>query len=128
MRTGTGAGMNSAEILEKAADIIEANGLLKNQLWDANGQCCAVGAVMRATGGGVSFDSKQRQQRLETVKALGVTLGLVPIDVDLPKAWRRVVDWNNMDERTADDVIDAMRHAAKDLRNTAKYLRNEATP
>jgi hypothetical protein len=109
--------MTPAEILEKAADLIEANGFWKNQLWGPEGQCCSVGAVMKATGSSISLDSQTRYARGEAVKALGVTLGLVPADVEWPEAWSEVVGWNNVDERTADDVVDAMRRAAKDLRN-----------
>lgn len=118
-----------AEVLEKAADDIATNGLAKYKLENLVGQHCAIGALGHATGatfedGDFSLDSPVDHLLIEA--AAEALMPQIPKDV-LPssrqatgqKAWNRVVYWNNAPERTAEEVAEAMRMAAKDLRNEA---------
>lgn len=115
-----------AEILEKAADDIATNGLGKFLLQNAKGQHCAIGAIGCALGykipnGVLGFidDAAWEDPRIEDAAgALTNSLSSYPRD-PWGSAWNQVVAWNNHPGRTADEVVDAMRHAAKDLRNEA---------
>jgi hypothetical protein len=117
-----------AEVLEKAADDIAANGLSKHTLLNSQGQCCAIGALARALGlpldneGSLAGDDYENEDLNSAAEVLADGIGLVdpsPYGWHSVKPWDRVVFWNNHKDRTADEVVEAMRHAAKDLRNEA---------
>lgn len=114
-----------AEVLEKAADDIATNGLAKHLLQNGNGQRCAIGAIGCALGyelltgaGFIDNDAWEDPSIEDAAAALSTNLppalrGYWPGST----AWNQVVLWNNHPDRTADEVVEAMRHAAKDFRN-----------
>lgn len=126
-----------AEILEKAADLIEARGLCKGTLSNMKGEHCSGGALLEAAGhsdlGGFGWAS-MRHEALRNARVAAAVLAELDNIATLPEplkgwtsenpsrfsiAWRKMVAWNNAPERTADEVIEAMRQAAKNLRNEA---------
>lgn len=116
--------MDIAKILELAADDITFNGLAKHALINESGQRCAIGAIAHAVGckldartGGFVVGGDWDNEYIEEA-AQCLAEHLPTLSNPLP-AWDKVVYWNNAPDRTAADVVDAMRHAAKDLRNEA---------
>jgi len=101
---------NVADILDAAADELECNGHTKNDLGTPDGPKCVTGAVFHVT----NLDITDVPNVQGAFKALGDYL-------DLPKRheWGglELLEWNNAPERTAEEVIDAMRNTAKELRN-----------
>lgn len=117
-----------AYVLERAADDIATNGLAKGRLLNDLGQHCAIGAIGCAVG--LQFDNwgaflDDDGYAHSTVHAAAerlvpyINCGGPPMHDRWVGAWDCVVTWNNARERTADEVVEAMRHAAKDLRNEA---------
>lgn len=99
----------TADLLEKAADVIFTQGHCKGQLENDKGEVCAVGALKVAAYGiayniynevsdGVIFDN--------SYQALCNKLD--------PYA---ITTWNDLPETTAEQVMDTMKEVAKDLRN-----------
>ena len=132
--------LRAADALEKAADLIEVNGHARGQLRNLEGAYCAMGALNMATTGTAYYTGLEpigrwyefRGKVGVAINAVFHHLGLkahepVPVagpygDELLPEVNCRVralVYWNNAEERTGAEVIDAFRHAAKDLRNEA---------
>jgi len=128
----------SADVLEQAADLIEQGRHLRKMLTDLNGGYCAAGALLKAATGSPYYNYQSTS--LPTfdplvagaIEAVAGHLELTPT----PKSWFRMrgvrfwhsisltnqlaeamVMWNNQDGRTGAEVIDAFRHAAKNLRN-----------
>jgi hypothetical protein len=119
-----------AEILERAADLIDTGHLVKKELWDGEGGYCSVGAVRAVVEseiiGTYYFTSLPAPLAKAAVTVLyehGVPPEQRPQELyGWPVTpWDGVVAWNNAQERTADEVVEAMRQAAK-------YLHNEAVP
>lgn len=87
-----------ADVLNDAADHLCFGGWVQGQHYRGTASC-AVGALDRATQG----KSALAIRALETFRQyLGV---------------RSVISWNDLPGRTADEVVNAMRHAAKELRD-----------
>ena len=118
-----------AGVLEKAADDIAINGLAKGDLVTKDGRHCAVGAIACAMGLELEFkvhgfvdprdwDNKELKKVLSVV-ASNVPGKGGPHDWQRGSDWNTVAFWNNAEERTADEVVELMRHVAKDLRNEA---------
>lgn len=113
----------TADILDEAANVIERNGWIQGdyvnqrQIEDGKGPgdcaCCARGAINTAAGGSPYNDyllvaieaSNAVETWLTNSGAIGETLSLV--------------EWNDKDGRTADDVITALRGAAQAERERA---------
>jgi hypothetical protein len=86
-----------ANVLNDAADHLCFGGWVQGQHYRGTASC-AVGALDRATP-----RSRLVMQAEETLKRyLGV---------------RSIMSWNDSPDRTADEVVNAMRHAAKELRD-----------
>jgi hypothetical protein len=117
-----------ADVLEKAADDIATNGLAKRELENEIGQHCAIGAIAQALGavfyqGEIDLDGSFDPASIDAAAtALLPQLPAPPLSFDYVYGggdWNCVVNWNNHPDRTADEVVEAMRQAAKDLRNEA---------
>lgn len=116
--------MNIADILEAAADDITVNGLAQGSIVNKQGQHCAVGALGYVIGlpmtPQVGFVTQEDYHNPTLHAAVDVLARSIPnrcgdrLWID---EWCEVVHWNNTPGRTAAEVADAMRHAAKDLRN-----------
>jgi hypothetical protein len=109
-----------ADVIEKAAEIVEKNGLHKGYLYDeaqadegtkpAECPVDVVGAINIAVFGKPSWPSEERPgSRLAqaAVLALGETVG------------KPVPGWNDEDERVVDDVVTNLWEAAERLRKEA---------
>jgi hypothetical protein len=104
----------AAEILEKAADLLETVGHVKGHSISYSGDAitgyCVTGAIVeQVTHWNVVMDWRAR------AKAYEVLADLISKDGREPTA--KIIHWNDAPERTATEVIDLMKHAAKDLRN-----------
>jgi hypothetical protein len=88
--------IDPADILEAAADLLETKGWIQGRSKNENGYC-AMGAISEASG--------HNYHRI---------LATLPV-IEMWAA--ALVHWNDQETRTADQVIDLMKHAAKDLRN-----------
>ncbi len=123
--------VSTADVLERAAEIIEAGGLAKDVFRTSEGQHCAVGAIAVALGRQLhGFDDYCTLDDWEDLEIQRATEAVFPVIVtdpcfegqpvdDVADSWGLLVDWNNHEERTDIDVIDAFRRAAKGLRNEA---------
>ena len=108
-------------ILEKAADLIQSGHLVKHMVTDNHGGYCSVGALRKA--GGQDLHDRVFQDAALVLYNKGVAPKLGnPATNDWQIAWGRVVQWNNAPERTAAEVVEAMKQAAKELSNGATPL------
>jgi hypothetical protein len=113
--------LETAEILEEAANYLAEHGHTKHALMDDEGRVCAVGALRMVTGS--MYGSAPLYPSVIAVAAdLGVDLDNDPIGYSAEgRAWNNVVKWNNAPERTGEEVIDQ-------FLLTAAALRAHATP
>lgn len=98
-----------AEVLERAAEVIEERGWCQNDLYTADGRLCLMGAVDRVT-------------RTEAGVFLNAMEAMDEYVIDNYAARRGIglrpcVTWNDSADRTEHEVIDALRRCAKDIRN-----------
>jgi hypothetical protein len=116
-----------ADILEAAADLLETKGWIQGGEYKADGPCgrgkrvayCAIGAIREVVG---FYDFAENHGGYEVgwgastvalVRANGVA-GLLCMG---GHGFTSVIRFNDAPGRTADEVIDLMKHTAKDLRN-----------
>jgi hypothetical protein len=107
-----------ADVLDAAADLIENVGHCKGKAVASRGNVavayCALGALGGAVvvaGSGISLYPLYADAR----KALLVEIWGNPL-----RAYSDIASWNDKPERTAAEVIDTFRRAAKDLRNDSQ--------
>lgn len=116
----------AAKLLDRTADMIEERGHVKYRLEDDSGAVCLFGAMnVVQTGSATGFLSTdevldpwnvaKENVRNRASDALSAYLDL-PVEFDRWYISARLVNWNNADERTPTEVIDACRHTAKVLR------------
>jgi len=101
-----------ADILETAADVIERDGHAKFAAEDGIGQKCATGAINVAIMGeahGFSWYLGGKACKV-VCEALELSYTSYANNNDYIFA---VVDWNNADSTTAQEVIDGLRKSAK---------------
>jgi hypothetical protein len=100
-----------AAVLEQAADLIENVGHCKGvaSIYDGNGTTayCALGAISKA-----AMSANFGSLYAAATNALKVEIWGNPL-----RQYEDIARWNDKPERTAAEVIDTFRHAAKDLRN-----------
>jgi hypothetical protein len=96
-----------ADVLMKAADLLEKHGHIKHLRGDLKSGMCFLGAIEAAQGRSKSWvDTPLTYEASRVVvKALNLTAGHDDRVV--------MANWNNEPKRTAQEVIDAMRLAAK---------------
>jgi hypothetical protein len=115
-----------ADILEAAADLLVSEGWCQGAFYrDEKGMAhgnlseavsfCAMGAIRMVSGvynldGEIGFDESRAAREARAVLHAG-------LNRPVPGLNRPVPAWNDEAGRTADEVVDAMRHAAKDFRN-----------
>lgn len=113
--------MNTSEILDKAADLIEQRGHAKRRHVTASGCLCAAGAMFAAVG--MEPDHKQ----FETERWAGYTperSDRVKEVFDWFRSWldRTGIDsedpvhWNDMQARSKAEVVSTLRRAAEAAR------------
>lgn len=112
--------LEAAELLEKSAEILETGGWCQWFL-ESGTRRCAVGAMLDADGIGLHEWGKRTdwQHHSVTQSAMQHLLKSAEAKRSDTSLWDSVVQWNNHEKRTASEVIDAMKLAAKDLRNQA---------
>jgi hypothetical protein len=91
--------MTPAEVLEKAADVIDERGHCKGKLIDSSGRVCITGAICFAINGYAGGRPVG-----------GITQYLHAV------IGRDVISWNDAPERTAAEVTSTMRAVAAVLR------------
>lgn len=97
--------LDVADVLEAAAEVIEVKGWCQKESVDGEGRVCVLGAVQSA-------DLLNRHPlTVRAMRALRNRLGLVQ-NYD-------VIAWNDRPGRTEGEVLDLLKHTAKDLRNEA---------
>jgi len=110
----------TAAILDRAADVIERNGLHKGSFCVMgqdlpkalrNRACCARGAINLAANG-------SNPHSLSTIGEEAHTALCTYLDIN-GNVDQSVADWNDDEERTAADVIAALRGAAQAERERA---------
>lgn len=111
-----------ADVLDKAADIIDRNGWHQGDLYDGHqadvgvpvSECrvCAIGAINTAISGQATAD-------LAGYDLLLAGLAETCIDEVLDQGWWTVPEWNDAAGRTQDDVTTALRNAAARMREAA---------
>ncbi len=101
-----------ADVLFRGADLLEKRGHVKHIRLDYDGRMCFLGALDVAQGYPAMVAHKDTDLTMEASEAVGRYLGLGRgvIDFRSPMAI-----WNNQDERTGQEVIDAMRNTAIQL-------------
>lgn len=129
-----------ADVLEAAADLLETDGWTqgKTRRWNEDGDIigyCAIGAIQQVTGvyqtvdgvyqtvDGVCQTVDQHDYPTATIQWMNAGIaaqqllsGHLPLH---PLGWKYpgVAQWNDAERRTAAEVIDLMKHTAKDIRN-----------
>lgn len=88
------------DILLRAADLLEKHGHIKDRLGNPSIGMCANGAIWYAV-------KEETESYLAGVNALSTHLGL--------HNFMLIPEWNNAPERTAEEVITAMKEAANAL-------------
>lgn len=93
-----------ADLIEQAANLIETYGWIQGQYGDETMGYCVMGALERAASAG----ALDRKEAVRAGLALGRQVGAAAITI-----------YNDAPERTKNEVIDLMKHTAKDLHNRA---------
>jgi len=91
--------VNAADVLDKAADVIVERGWCQGQFRNSAGQVCALAAVHTAA------------RTTPFTWVADEALGIIRKRVGMSVAY-----WNDAPERTADEVITALRECAASLR------------
>jgi hypothetical protein len=99
----------TAHDLLRAADRLRWKGHCKGMLVGNDGEYCVMGAILVVTG--------SSPISVATERALNATKALIRhldgnADMNWFGLWGAAVDWNNAEERTADQVIGALEAAA----------------
>ncbi len=103
-----------SEVLLKAADLIEQRGHTKHIRVDDKGSMCLLGAIAVAQGHDIGYSLGMRGGDTElTYEAAETIVNTLGIMVGLRDIRGIAVDWNNAPKRTAQEVIDVMRLAAR---------------
>ena len=97
-----------ADLLNRAANLIETRGHTKYELVSRSGAMCFMGALNEAMGSR-HIHKGFEDAALATCKLLGISKGDGFRDIDV------VINWNNAPERTGQEVIDVMRQTAHNL-------------
>lgn len=112
--------MNTADILDKAADLIDARGLAKKRHVSGNGCLCAAGAMYAAVGVEPTAGRSVENWPGYTWDAAGLVRNTFEwFRFWLLRSGRDFVDpiaWNDAKERTATEVVSTLRAAAQAAR------------
>ncbi|MFF4818101.1 hypothetical protein ACFY2K_26355 [Kitasatospora sp. NPDC001309] len=101
-------------IFEKAADLIDANGLAKKAYKDAEGCFCTLGALNAALDNG--FTGSETGEPGIAHEGMNEWLNYVGhLASVLPDGYTDVPEWNDEPERTKEEVSAFLRKAAADL-------------
>jgi hypothetical protein len=110
----------AAEVLDQAHDLLMVTGWCQG-FFRKGGSHCAVGAIA-ATLGQLDVDNNGYLEPPDLNRqhlAIQAVAATIPNPVYPADPASTVTVWNDDPERTVDEVLDAFRHAAKNLRNAA---------
>ena len=114
--------MTTAELLTKAADLLVEKGWTRETYQDGNGCMCAVGAITVAAGGSFIYDEDDAPEDFtgpncdtDPIYAAIEAVENVVNGAVSSRASFCVVEWNDEQGRTAGEVIDVIRFAAKQV-------------
>jgi len=113
-----------ADAYDRAADYIEANGWCRNRLSMPSGEVCIVGATGVAVNPQLVLDhapvawGQPAWGEIEHDRQDWYILNL-GLDEFIPEdaPYLAIVNWNNMVAKDKFEVIDLLRHAAKEVRD-----------
>lgn len=99
----------AADVLERAADLLESGpGWCQRTYLDSDGRMCMLGAVRRAAGWWTVIEpDRSRDAYVRAEHAHNILDAFLGMPVAI---------WNDQHGRTADEVVDKLKHAAKSLR------------
>ena len=103
-----------AEVLERAADVIERDGWCRNEITTPDGRVCLVGAIERAAFGRDYESGPVTDQEWDLRCGAVSAANRAITGCDSMSAAAR---WNDNEAKDQYDVIDLLRHTAKDIRN-----------
>ncbi len=98
-----------ADVLMKAADLLEKHGHIKFLRGNIIEGMCALGALQAAQGKIYDLDTEL------TLTASQVVVDAMKLKHEFAMPHAALAAWNNLPERTGQEVIDAMRKVAKSL-------------
>jgi len=101
-----------ADFFDAAHDLLLTDGWVQKAMRNGEGRC-AMGAICDA----VPFHQGDTLRTRFTVVRDQMFDVLIDVLYGKPLRGSRIADWNDQDERTVDDVLDAFRTCAKTLRN-----------
>lgn len=114
-----------AEVVEKAADLIETNGLAKGRYFALDGGMCTMGALQYACGVDLHSNlviypkgSRLRNRQDLYMSAKDAVAQMLPISTEFGTI-EAISNWNDDGDRSQEEVVDTLKHIAKDLRNSA---------
>ncbi len=114
---------NAADLLDAAAEVVEERGWCRYTLESSDGRVCARGAMFVALTGRAEWGSITRYSAVPTfaevtkMRAEAAVLRAVGHVLDPKARWKHdLAVWNNEVASSADEVVDALRAAAKNLR------------
>lgn len=110
----------AAEVLERAADILETRGWVQGS-WtrrkdDGEMGFCSIGAI-RVVLGTNHLDAKR--EHFDEIQVIEALARHIPEAAAAERPHQRpcIVAWNDLRGQTQDNVVDTFKLAAKDLRN-----------
>lgn len=102
----------TADVLDRAADELLMRGWTQGALEDGAGRVCALGALLAADLGAVRIGQDLTPVGNRAFAVLGEFVDAAQYDTV-------IAGWNNDPDRTEDEVHDALRGCAKELRERA---------
>ncbi len=105
-----------ADILDKAADLLEADGWGQHAFQKPDGSMCSVGAIRKAVSGNSEIIFYRISSEDQICTELEKHLDRSPTRREVAPT-DAVMRWNDHPGRTMFEVIDLFRATAKDLRN-----------
>ena len=109
--------MNIPDILDAAADEIERNGHIKGELGHPDGPKCMGGALMHVSPRNLTGADEAMYAVVDYLELKDTTYFDSELSSMFDVRWCTGVDWNNAEEREPFEVVNAMRHTAKILRD-----------
>lgn len=123
--------MKPSEILKTAATEIETRGWAQHAFTNSDGNICAMKALTRTKNSVFSYIDREaflvhvrafKQAKVFLAQTLAQATGCPVQEADSRGI---IMDWNDAEGRTATEVLDAFRHAAKLAREDEEIRENQ---
>jgi hypothetical protein len=102
-----------SDAMLKAADYIKEHGHAKLTLKDSEGRVCLLGALLTVTTGSAYGGSSAEDRVADAAMDL---LGMRLKEGNKPASAIDAIDWNNAEERTAEEVINLLKETGESLK------------